>query len=672
MRRKFYNALVNRHAGISYRYHKVHDGTGPCGKVLSWTYLLWINFCYYVLFCRFLGEIPQGRIYEEKKLPKGGAESVQYSVRDWADRLATYDVISFDIFDTLILRGFSQPQDLFFAVGDALGVLDFARIRAEMEQKARQAFFRNSGSYEIGLEHIWEMMAKEVGLDAGYGMELEKEAELKFCYANPFMKAVYQELLKAGKRIVITSDMYLSSGFLQTLLEKCGYTGFEKIFVSCEYKKNKYDGGLYDVLKEWLCSPGGQEGLRIAHVGDNPKSDVKMAKEAGFDSFYYENVNSRTAMYRSCDMSPIVGGAYRGVVNSRLYCGLSKYSPEYEYGYIYGGLFVYGYCSFIRKYCRNNGIDRILFLSRDGDILKKAYNLLYPDDDTVYAYWSRKAATKLLSNWNRYDYYRRFLYHKVNQNITVEEALAAMGLTNLLQPFMEYCAERQGEMHCITADNVGVLKDFLQEHWKQVQDIYADEQAGAKIYYDAIMEGHRRVAAVDIGWAGSGAVALDYLCSRVWNIGEVVGIVAGTNTVYNAEPYASETFLQNGGLVSYLYSQSHNRDLLKKHNPNKNYNIYWELLLASPTPQFDGFAYNREKNTYELKFGRAEENIGGIEQIQQGILDFVRDYKALFGGMPLYENIGGRDAYAPMLVAASHKERYLRQIAKQFNLEINV
>lgn len=34
--------------------------------------------------------------------------------------------------------------------------------------------------------------------------------------------------------------------------------------------------------------------------------------------------------------------------------------------------------------------------------------------------------------------------------------------------------------------------------------------------------------------------------------------------------------------------------------------------------------------------------------------------------------ISGRDAYAPMLVAASYDERYLKMIEKRFQLEIAV
>jgi len=143
--------------------------------------------------------------------------------------------------------------------------------------------------------------------------------------------------------------------------------------------------------------------------------------------------------------------------------------------------------------------------------------------------------------------------------------------------------------------------------------------------------------------------------------------------MYNAEPDAAEPFLQSGKLVSYLYSQSHNRDLLKKHDPGKDYNVFWELLLSSPTPQFVGF-YEEKPN---LRFGDCDDNIEGIKDIQRGILDYINEYTDRFGSpidgtFKYMYNISGRDAYAPMLLATSHNEKYLRAISKRFSLEINV
>lgn len=662
MKRKIYDGLVNKQVGICYRYHRVHDGAKGAKKLWSWAYLLLINFGFYVLFMKYLGELPQSKIYEEKKLKNPGQEGNCYSVDEFVAGLMGYEAISFDIFDTLIFRPFSEPTDLFFYVGNELGAMDFKNVRTQMEKKAREIEHAKSGSYEVSLEDIYEVMAERVGVAKQLGMEAEMEAELEFCYANPFMKQVFDRLIKAGKRVVITSDMYLSSEFLEKMLKNCGYEGYEKLFVSNEYKKNKYEGGLYQIVKEYL----GIAADRIAHVGDNTRSDIDSAVRAGFKAVYYANVNKDSSKYRSYDMSAVIGGAYRGIVNNKYYCGLVDKNPEYEFGYIYGGLFVYGYCSFINRYCKEKGIEKILFLSRDGDILKKAYDIMYPGNASEYVYWSRKAATKLMADNNRLDYFRRFIDHKVNKNISVGSAVKSMGLECLADELFEKSFVNSE----LTNSNSGKVKDILVRNWDKVLAAYENEHKGAKEYYKKAFGGAKKVAAVDIGWAGSGAYALDYLSQKVWKLEcSVVGIVAGTNTIHNVEPDCSETFLQSGRMVSYMYSQSHNRDLLKKHNLNKDYNVYWELLLSSPTKQFTGFGYDRE---IVLDFGRADDNQEGIVRIQEGILDFVRDYKRSFGGIDIFENISGRDAYAPMLLAAGKKEKYLKNINKRFNLDVNV
>ena len=148
MRTKLYHFLVNKHAGIKERYHRVHDGVNGIAKIYSWFYLIWLNFCYYVLFCHFLGEASNEAIYENKKLPLHESESAlaakaHISVADCVEKLMAYDVISFDIFDTLIFRPFSEPTDLFFFLGEQFGILDFKRIRMGMEQKEREECIRS-------------------------------------------------------------------------------------------------------------------------------------------------------------------------------------------------------------------------------------------------------------------------------------------------------------------------------------------------------------------------------------------------------------------------------------------------------------------------------------------------------------------------------------------------
>lgn len=110
--------------------------------------------------------------------------------------------------------------------------------------------------------------------------------------------------------------------------------------------------------------------------------------------------------------------------------------------------------------------------------------------------------------------------------------------------------------------------------------------------------------------------------------------------------------------------------------------MFWELLLSSLTPSFQGFhdgRYQTEKESIyletvdiTLEFGKYDFNPEGIREIQRGILDFAEQYLEHFGAFPYMFRISGRDAYAPMLVAASYDERYLKMIEKRFQLEIAV
>ena len=97
-----------------------------------------------------------------------------------------------------------------------------------------------------------------------------------------------------------------------------------------------------------------------------------------------------------------------------------------------------------------------------------------------------------------------------------------------------------------------------------------------------------------------------------------------------------------------------------------------ELLLASATPQLSGFEPGEDFKGYRFCFGDYDHNREGIRQIQKGILDFAQDYSQAFAKFPYMYNISGRDAYAPMVVASSYNEKYLKEIYKKFSLETNV
>ncbi len=662
MRTRIYNFLVNRKPGIRERYHSYHDGATGMQKILSWVYLLWLNFAFYVLHFKWLGNCNSTEIYESKSLSINTPEShivTHPSIEGLVDKLIQYNVISFDIFDTLIFRPFSEPADLFYIMGEKLGYMDFKRIRMECEGIARKKKFDQSGSYEVNLSEIWDEVEKKTGIPATLGYKLEIETELKFCYPNPYMKQVYDRLVSAGKHIIITSDMYLPKSIMQKLLEKCNYSDYEDLYVSCDYQESKYTGTLYNKVLENAKSKYG-EPLSIIHVGDNDNSDFVQAKKAGLDAFHYPNINKNSLLYRTYDISPIIGGAYRGIVNNKLYSGATTMNLYQEYGFIYGGLFIVGYCHFIHEYCHNNKIEKLLFLSRDGEIIKCVYDMLYPNENTEYVLISRKAAAKWSARYMKYDYIRKLVYHKVGAKKSFSQLLKEMELeelTTLLE-----------KDEILTSSNVSVFENFLDANWSKIIEIYSVESNLACSYYKDIIGDAKSAVAIDIGWAGSGFIALKTLFEKEWHIDcSLTGIVAGTNTAFNSEPDMSETFLLNNSLVSYMYSSRDNRDLWKKHNPNSGYNLFFELLTSSSNPSFKGFKLNDEHKV-EAKYSQPEPNAEGVKDIWSGIMEFAKEYKKHFGDFSFMFNISGRDAYAPMLLAASNNEKYLKTVYNNFEL----
>lgn len=150
--------------------------------------------------------------------------------------------------------------------------------------------------------------------------------------------------------------MYLPAQLLSKILHKCGYYDYDKLFVSCDYGKSKRSGALYQLIKSELGS-----NLNYCHVGDNMVSDIESAKINGWGTHYYRNINSIGKQYRPKDMSPLVGSAYSGIVNAHLHSSDVIFSPQYEFGFVYGGIYALGYVNWIHNFLVSHNQDKVIF-----------------------------------------------------------------------------------------------------------------------------------------------------------------------------------------------------------------------------------------------------------------------------------------------------------------------
>lgn len=239
--------------------------------------------------------------------------------------LLNYDVISFDIFDTLLLRPFKRPSDLFHIIGKRLNFegfsFSFYRLRTEIEKELREEKYRKIGSREITIYDIYREIEKRTDIQYEKGLREEIQAEFEYCFANPYMMQVYKILRRQGKKIIATSDMYIPNEIMSRLLLKCGYDEFEQIYVSCDYECSKNSNGrnLFDIVKR------DNSGRSIIHIGDNRISDIERAEREGIQVKYYKNVHQVSDTMNDIRMSEILRGAYLGIVECKLYNGIRKY-----------------------------------------------------------------------------------------------------------------------------------------------------------------------------------------------------------------------------------------------------------------------------------------------------------------------------------------------------------
>ncbi len=640
---KLHKIFVERNKYVEWEYHnyiQVNSKDGKRNRGMEWLFLMRVNLAYFLLNRR------TKTINENEPIPKKGrmpylkgAESQVYKRPKeihFAKDLMQYDVISFDIFDTLIFRPFSKPTDLFMVVGNKLKIIDFMRIRMEAEKEARDEAMVLKGNHEVTIYEIYEKVSRKTGIDVQKGVKAEFETELEFCFANPYMKRVYDLLKYQDKKIILTSDMYLPFDLMEKLVKSCGYDGYYKMYISCDYECNKRSGGLYKTIRHEL----GDE-IKIAHVGDNYEVDVNSAKNNGFNAYFYKNCHNIGNQYRADNMSELIGSFYAGIVNTHLHNGVKQYSPYYEYGYIYGGLYVTGYCNWIHKRAKEEKVDKILFLSRDGDIYQKVFNRMFDDIPNEYVYWSRIANIKYTLDNQREDFFVQMVRNNAVSVIprTYNDILESVSLQNLVSCLTKYDIDKDA---VFTIEKRKAFENFLLDNWELIEETYHEEENELKKIMDRTLAGCKTVAAVDVGWRGTGPLGIKYLIEKKWKTGCKVKCWLAASRDFNDVKNLNE--LMNDEIETYMFSQIKNRQLHTFHvNTNKGLNsIFFELFTQAQHPSFSGVSKEGK-----LEFDIPEvENYEVIEEIHRGILDFADDYLKKAEQSCYLRNIPGTDAYS--------------------------
>lgn len=575
-----------------------------------------------------------------------GAESEKgnrQSVYHFAISLMKYDVISFDVFDTLILRKLEKPEDVFMLVGEKLGIFGFQQIRQQAEKEARDLQKIINGNREVTILEIYNRVAYYTGINPEKGAELEFTIECDMCMANPYMKQVFEIVKASNKRIFVTSNMYIPQEKMRKLLLSCGYEGFEEILVSCDYHCAKTNGELFEILKQ-----KNQGTMRIIHVGDNKNADIQGASIAKIDSKYYQACGELGKTHRPLGMSPLISSAYKGVINTTLHNGLELYSPLWEYGFIYGGIIAAGFIQWIHDEVIEKHISKILFLSRDGFILKKIYDSYFPGETTEYVYWSRLAALRNVSEGERQPFLTRLFQERCNEKITIQDALNLSGLGSFHFLFQE-----KGLLtnHILHKGNVNMVINILVDNWTLVENELKLIQDNTKEYLKKIVGNSESIAIVDLGWSGKSIYPLVRILEDLGFSKECIhvfllGSIAKSQNI---------TALQQGMISCYMFAANYNRDIYDRFCRESAAGLESvEKLFSAYHNSFVSMGANQ---SFEFTLSEID-NYKAFEQIEDGILAFCEIYRKAFDKYPYIYKISGYDAYIPQRLLFNHNEAY--------------
>lgn len=319
------------------------------------------------------------------------------------NKIDSAKVVSFDIFDTLLIRPYVSPTDLFRHLELIEKVPFFSMARQEAERVARE---KNKDLEDITLDHIYNE------IDDIYKPLKIKELDLErsVLHSNPEMVEVFEYAKKCRKIIVIISDMYLPYSFIKDILQKNGYVDYDKLYISGEIGKTKHSGSLF----EYVLSDLSVSSHDILHIGDNKRADYIRASQAGMRAVLYPKVVSqflkedyRGELFRKESGNNIGASILITMMawrwqQSRL--GLVSDDTYWSrLGYMYAGPVSYGYCRFVEKTAGCARINNLLFVARDGYVLQKIFNTFVRPIKSSYLYAPRFLNLICRLDYNKHD-----------------------------------------------------------------------------------------------------------------------------------------------------------------------------------------------------------------------------------------------------------------------------
>lgn len=319
----------------------------------------------------------------------------QHGEKQLREKIDSCDVISFDIFDTLLMRKVLYPEDIFALVerkANRLGLLAEEASFVRQRQSAERELYLHG---QPRIQDIYSLLVKRGALDeiqADKLMEMELQAEMEHILPRQSMLSMLTYAKEAGKTVCCTSDMYLSSAILARILRRCQIEA-DEILVSCEHGCHK-GNGLFDILK------GHYPGQRILHIGDNEDADIRSAQRYGIaETFPVHSAMKMLEDSPAAEMLKCVKGLEDHLEAGRFMAkylqdpflferteGKLEISSAYDMGYYFLEPMMEAFLQWLVERCKDQKIDMLLLGARDGWMMTRLLDIYSQRHELLFEY----------------------------------------------------------------------------------------------------------------------------------------------------------------------------------------------------------------------------------------------------------------------------------------------
>ena len=549
------------------------------------------------------------------------------------EEIKKHNIISFDIFDTLLIRPYVKPTDLFLHIEKLYKIKGFHKNRILAEKLARGKYIDYE---EITLNQIYE----EIDDKYKRFKEIEIELEERILTTHKENKEIYDYALRIGKKIIIVSDMYLPKNAIEKILIKNNYTNYYKLYLSSDLMLTKASGNLYKyIINDLNVKPS-----TIMHLGDNYHSDFENARLYGIDAFFIEKIID--VFLKNNIRAKKLLNENENNIGISIMLGLSAFScfnkndknKENNYwrnfGFIYGGPAVFSYMNWLKKQIIKENIKEVLFVARDGYSLKKVFDIIKPEYIKTH-----------------YIYAPRIIYYLITLDFSMHFKYYPIESFEVIKSVLEYYKDKdeylQKNTPNINSDIQGY--EFILDNIEIYKNLTKQEYQNYKEYINSININSDKIATVD--------TFSIFLSSQ-----KLMSLFLGKENVIGYYWF----FIKN----TYLNNKDYNINSFQKDYENKFFD--WdimEFLITSAEPTIKNIIDSKPlyytPNKYEQK------RIKIYKYISEGIIDFAKNASDIFFDLESFLTDEEITKWINILcdIYTETDKKYLREIKHAWNID---